>query len=131
MKNKEKRSWEKEEYFLDFLWKILLLGAKKCPWKIKTRWRNFFTELLVCFSNLYRVFRSFYFSSFLIERALNVNICFLSQCLFIDFIYTAAKYTPDQQKKMEESIRIRKASEPIKLIEVVKFILGLGFVVIV
>ncbi|KAM7518311.1 hypothetical protein LguiB_017273 [Lonicera macranthoides] len=32
----------------------------------------------------------------------------------------AAKYTPDQQKKMEESIRIRKASEPTKLIEVVK-----------
>lgn len=32
----------------------------------------------------------------------------------------AAKYTPDQQKKMEESIRIREASEPKNLIQVVK-----------
>lgn len=32
----------------------------------------------------------------------------------------AARYTPDQIRKMEESIRIRKASEPIELIKLVK-----------
>lgn len=61
-----------------------------------------------------------------------IFVFFLNACLLMGvFVYIAAKYTPDQQKKMEESIRIRKASEPTKLIEVVKFILGLGFVVIV
>ncbi|KAJ0776596.1 hypothetical protein HanLR1_Chr02g0047441 [Helianthus annuus] len=33
---------------------------------------------------------------------------------------TAVTYTPDQIKKMEESMRIRKQSEPRKLIEIVK-----------
>ncbi|KAI8029955.1 hypothetical protein LOK49_LG01G01848 [Camellia lanceoleosa] len=30
------------------------------------------------------------------------------------------KYTPDQIRKMEDSIRIRKASEPVELIKLVK-----------
>ncbi|KAA8537734.1 hypothetical protein F0562_027276 [Nyssa sinensis] len=33
---------------------------------------------------------------------------------------TAIRYTPDQIRKMEESIRIRKASEPIELVKLVK-----------
>ncbi|XP_059634393.1 uncharacterized protein LOC132276800 [Cornus florida] len=42
------------------------------------------------------------------------------------YIYTyndtqsAFRYTPDQVRKMEESIRIRKASEPIELVKLVK-----------
>ncbi|KAJ4845403.1 hypothetical protein Tsubulata_010588 [Turnera subulata] len=32
---------------------------------------------------------------------------------------SAVKYTPDQIRKMEDSIRIRKAKEPVKLVEIV------------
>ncbi|KAK2660352.1 hypothetical protein Ddye_006885 [Dipteronia dyeriana] len=34
--------------------------------------------------------------------------------------WNSVKYTPDQIKKMEESIRIRRAKEPIELVKVVK-----------
>ncbi|KAJ9560100.1 hypothetical protein OSB04_005260 [Centaurea solstitialis] len=37
-------------------------------------------------------------------------------------LHTAVSYTPDQIKSMEESMRIRKQSEPRKLIEMVKVI---------
>ncbi|RVW66703.1 hypothetical protein CK203_064234 [Vitis vinifera] len=33
---------------------------------------------------------------------------------------SAVKYTPDQIRKMEESIRIRRASEPVELVKLVK-----------
>ena len=35
-------------------------------------------------------------------------------------MYTVVKYTPDQIRKMEESVEIRKASEPIELIKLVR-----------
>ena len=35
------------------------------------------------------------------------------------------KYTPDQIRKMEEFIRIRRASEPVELIKLVRLILDL------
>jgi len=37
------------------------------------------------------------------------------------------RYTPDQIQKMEESMRIRKASEPLELVEVVRPISIFGF----
>ncbi|PQM34938.1 uncharacterized protein Pyn_36171 [Prunus yedoensis var. nudiflora] len=34
--------------------------------------------------------------------------------------FKALEYTPDQIRKMEESVRIRKAAEPVELIRLVK-----------
>ena len=41
------------------------------------------------------------------------------QWLLIVSLYSAVKYTPDQIRKMEESIRIRRASEPVELVKLV------------
>lgn len=40
------------------------------------------------------------------------------------FGYIASRYTPDQIRKMEESIQLRKQLEPVELINVVRPLLG-------
>jgi hypothetical protein len=46
-------------------------------------------------------------------------------CIFFFLCVVVVKYTPDQVRKMEESIRIRRAKEPLELVKIVSiFILG-------
>ncbi|GMP45253.1 hypothetical protein CsSME_00013834 [Camellia sinensis var. sinensis] len=47
----------------------------------------------------------------------SINIGVALYVLHSFFLYTVVKYTPDQIRKMEDSIRIRKASEPVKEIK--------------
>ncbi|GKV30421.1 hypothetical protein SLEP1_g39231 [Rubroshorea leprosula] len=74
------------------------LGSGLCSYKR--------TTLVVCSVNIVialYVLRSFYASLYLYSNNFNV-----------------VKYSPEQIKKMEESIRIRRASEPIELLKLVK-----------
>ncbi|XP_022996464.1 uncharacterized protein LOC111491706 [Cucurbita maxima] len=66
------------------------------------------TTLIICSINIIvalYVFRSLYASLYLYTDNDSQNV---------------AKYTPDQIRKMEEFIRIRRASEPVELIKLVK-----------
>lgn len=50
------------------------------------------------------------------------GLCSFLPCSVIVSLSSAVKYTPDQIRKMEESIRIRRASEPVELVKLVNFI---------
>lgn len=66
----------------------------------------------------------------LVICSLNIVIAvYVLRCLYSSmYLYSSnnsssqynVKYTPDQTQKMEESMRIRKASEPLELVELVK-----------
>lgn len=49
--------------------------------------------------------------------------CVFFYCLLF-LMRAVVKYTPDQIRKMEESIRIRRANEPMKLLKLVKTYAG-------
>jgi hypothetical protein len=55
----------------------------------------------------------------------NLNFGDMYMCIFFFLCVVVVKYTPDQVRKMEESIRIRRAKEPLELVKIVSiFILG-------
>lgn len=61
----------------------------------------------------------FFFSSFC---GMFINtIWFDFLFLFFKFLVLVVKYAPDQIRKMEESVRIRKANEPLQLVKIVSF----------
>lgn len=48
------------------------------------------------------------------------NACLIKGHVFVDKIGSVVEYTPDQIRKMEESVRIRKSAEPVELIRLVR-----------
>lgn len=60
----------------------------------------------------------------MISLFLDLVVCIYS-VYFDDSSELVAKYTPDQIRKMEEFIRIRRAFEPVELIKLVRLRLAL------